>query len=800
MSRRSSSLNQIDSGLSREIGSNFDNVKKVADNIGAVVEVAATDLAGLAAALEEAKDFTGITVVVGEPASWDAVNKILTVPAVKGDKGDPGADGLDGSDGVDGLNGKDGVNGKDITISNITYQGNGVFIWEFSDGTNYTTPDIRGSKGDTGERGISVHHLKGTNTTDPEGDFGTTGEVDTYTFYGDDAETIVLGYFKVGNGIQSANEAEALGLMTRRIYDVDGDGIVDDSTRLGGKTLAEIEQERAADILAAQLALGTNYTVADNTARLALTGLTVGDKVFVSDDGDGKWAQYWVTAVTDGLGSTSTFEVVMDEDTYLNANTAASIKAAYESNLDTNAYTDAEKTLVDVGTALGTTATTLPGAVNELHGEVNAIVDGTTDIAFDNLTSGLVATTVEGAINEVEGRVDTAETNIGSMALSTTSTDLTGAVNEVHGELDSHIAQVTDAHDASAISYVNTTSGMVAVDVQGAIDEVEARVDLADTHRTSDGSDHTFIDQDVTTTASPTFANVVTSGLVDGRDVSVDGAKLDTIEVNAKDDQVASEVPVTPVGNISSTNVQTALEEIQTDLDTHKASTGAEHTYIDQDVTTIGTPRFNSVQLNGGTGTQGLFSWNADEETVDLVQNGSVLQVGQEHLVQVRNNTVSTIANGTPLMYAGTIGNSSRILVEPMDGTVQANAMRFLGFATTDIAAGGDGKATILGKVKDIDTTGTAVSETWLDGDILYISPTTVGALTKVEPTAAQLDMAVAVVVHAHSAGSLYVRAITVDRNDISPAIQANYYNKTEVDAFLAQANTNAIVYAIALG
>ena len=783
MSRRSSSLNQIDSGLSREIGSNFDNVKKVADNINAVVEVAATDLAGLAAALEEAKDFTGITVVVGEPASWDAVNKILTVPAVKGDKGDPGADGLDGSDGVDGLNGKDGVNGKDITISNITYQGNGVFIWEFSDGTNYTTPDIRGSKGDTGERGISVHHLKGTNTTDPEGDFGTTGEVDTYTFYGDDAETIVLGYFKVGNGIQTANEAEALGLMTRRIYDVDGDGIVDDSTRLGGKTLAEIEAERAADILAAQLALGTNYTVADNTARLALTDLTVGDKVFVSDDGDGKWAQYWVTAVTDGLGSTSTFEVVMDEDTYLNANTAASIKAAYESNLDTNAYTDAEKTLVDVGTALNTTATTLPGAVNELHGEVNAIVDGTTDIAFDNLTSGLVATTVEGAINEVEGRVDTAETNIGSMALSTTATDLTAAVNEldaeigdavltttatevkaaineldaeignsplgttattltgaiaenqseigdasaldttatnlvsavneVHGELDSHVGQVTDAHDASAISYVNTTSGMAAVDVQGAIDEVEARVDLADTHRTSDGSDHTFIDQDVTTT---------------------------------------------------------------------------------------GTPRFNSVQLNGGIGTQGLFSWNADEETVDLVQNGSVLQVGQEHLVQVRNNTVSTIANGTPLMYAGTIGNSSRILVEPMDGTVQANAMRFLGFATTDIAAGGDGKATILGKVKDIDTTGTAVSETWLDGDILYISPTTIGALTKVEPTAAQLYMAVAVVIHAHSAGSLYVRAITVDRNDISPAIQANYYNKTEVDAFLAQANTNAIVYAIALG
>jgi hypothetical protein len=46
--------------------------------------------------------------------------------------------------------------------------------------------------------------------------------------------------------------------------------------------------------------------------------------------------------------------------------TDTEIKTAYENNADTNAYTDAEKTLVDVATALDTTSTTLPGAVNEL--------------------------------------------------------------------------------------------------------------------------------------------------------------------------------------------------------------------------------------------------------------------------------------------------------------------------------------------------------------------------------------------------------------------------------------------------
>lgn len=54
--------------------------------------------------------------------------------------------------------------------------------------------------------------------------------------------------------------------------------------------------------------------------------------------------------------------------------------------------------------------------------------------------------------------------------------------------------------------------------------------------------------QDLRTTASPQFVganftgNVVLAGTIDGRDPSVDGTKLDTIELNAKDDQTAAEI------------------------------------------------------------------------------------------------------------------------------------------------------------------------------------------------------------------------------------------------------------------
>lgn len=85
------------------------------------------------------------------------------------------------------------------------------------------------------------------------------------------------------------------------------------------------------------------YSVADTTSKNALTGLNISDRVFVTNDGDNKWALYIVTAVTNGNGSTSTFSKIADEDLFTNAISKEAIKSAYESNSNTNAYTDTEK-------------------------------------------------------------------------------------------------------------------------------------------------------------------------------------------------------------------------------------------------------------------------------------------------------------------------------------------------------------------------------------------------------------------------------------------------------------------------
>lgn len=118
------------------------------------------------------------------------------------------------------------------------------------------------------------------------------------------------------------------------------------------------------------------YSVASLTDRGALTGLKVSDRVFVTNDGDGKWALYIVTAITDGKGSTSTFTKVADEDLFTNALSKEAVKSAYESNANTNAFTDAEKTkvghlsvsqAVDLDTMESDLASTKTTATNALN-------------------------------------------------------------------------------------------------------------------------------------------------------------------------------------------------------------------------------------------------------------------------------------------------------------------------------------------------------------------------------------------------------------------------------------------------
>lgn len=91
--------------------------------------------------------------------------------------------------------------------------------------------------------------------------------------------------------------------------------------------------------------------VANIAARDAYNIPRLPTNVFVTDDGDGRWALYQAT--TTGVGAT--FVKLSDPDLLNAVMSAAQIKVAYESNADTNAFTNALLTKLN-GIAAGATA------------------------------------------------------------------------------------------------------------------------------------------------------------------------------------------------------------------------------------------------------------------------------------------------------------------------------------------------------------------------------------------------------------------------------------------------------------
>ena len=153
--------------------------------------------------------------------------------------------------------------------------------------------------------------------------------------------------------------------------------------------------------------------------------------------------------------------------------------------------------------------------------------------------------------------------------------------------------------------------------------------------------------------------------------------------------------------------------------------------------------------------------WNQDDGTMDVgLYGGSVLQVGQELMYYAKNTSGSLIANGTPVMFTGTIGSSGKLTfgLAIADGSVLADYM--MGVTTQDIADNDFGYVTSFGLVRGFNTTGAPYGEVWNDGDLLYFDPAAPGTWTNVQPQAPNIDVPVAVVVNAGGggSGSIFVR------------------------------------------
>jgi len=166
-------------------------------------------------------------------------------------------------------------------------------------------------------------------------------------------------------------------------------------------------------------------------------------------------------------------------------------------------------------------------------------------------------------------------------------------------------------------------------------------------------------------------------------------------------------------------------------------------------------------QTPTGTLTTGKVRWNDSDGTIEVMLKGGnvTLQVGQELLTRVVNKTgVNLLESEYKVVYiSGAQGNRLKCGLAVANNDVFSNTT--LGLVTENINNNNEGFVTSNGLVRGINTTGSLQGETWLEGDVLYLSPTIPGQLTKVTPIAPDHLTMVGYVVNPHiTQGSIYVK------------------------------------------
>lgn len=172
---------------------------------------------------------------------------------------------------------------------------------------------------------------------------------------------------------------------------------------------------------------------------------------------------------------------------------------------------------------------------------------------------------------------------------------------------------------------------------------------------------------------------------------------------------------------------------------------------IDFDSTTTANPATGQIGWNDSFGTLGIG-----------LKGGAIqAQLGQQEFARVVNKTTPLIAlqraNYQVCIVTGATGQ--RLSVRLAQADSDANSAGTLGIVAEDIAQNQEGFIATTGTLDNLNTTGSLQGETWSDGDILYLSPTTAGAITNVKPTAPNHTVIVGYVEYSHiNNGKIYVK------------------------------------------
>jgi len=165
-----------------------------------------------------------------------------------------------------------------------------------------------------------------------------------------------------------------------------------------------------------------------------------------------------------------------------------------------------------------------------------------------------------------------------------------------------------------------------------------------------------------------------------------------------------------------------------------------------------------------GTAAVGTTRWNDSIGSSETTLKGGtvILKNGVDLVARVVNkvtpNATLTRATYHAVRVSGAQGQ--RLAVAYAQANSDNNSADTIGLVCEDIATNQEGFIITVGQLEEINTTGSLQGETWADGDVLYLSPTTAGHITNIKPNGATGHIVVmGYVEYAHAIhGKIYVK------------------------------------------
>lgn len=495
-------------------------------------------------------------------------------------------------------------------------------------------------------------------------------------------------------------------------------------------------------------------TSATNAASSASAASTSAASASTSASTATTQASNAATSATAAAGSASTATTKASEAVTSASNAATS--ATNAANSATSAGTSATNAASSASSATAS-ATTATNAANSATSSASDAADSASAAALSEANAATSASNASTSASSAATSASNAASSESSalsyknQAATSASNAATSESNALSYKNDAATSATNAASSASSASTSASSAASAQIAAETARDQTLAAYDNFDDRYLGTKSVDPTVDNDgnplvagaLYFSSTDEIMKVYTGSLWVAAYASLSGALLSANNL--------SDVLSVPTAR---TNLGLGSAALQSDTYFAKSGANSDVTSLSGITGGISTADYIDIDTAATSSTAvGRLQWDDGNGTAQLgLKGGNVsLQVGQEIIARVYNDSGSNLTDGQVVYISGAHGN--RIAVKLAKADSETTSAGTLGIVTEPIASGAEGFITIMGTVNGLNTSGLTA------GSLLYLSATTAGAYTATAPAAPNHRVTIGYVERVHAvAGSIYVK------------------------------------------